>query len=263
VFERAAKTGGGEVAAVAHLRVGEAMLGRENLARGQAVFRQAYAIPGVAGSLAGIYLADLHQRSGNQAAAVRVLNEVIEAGHEQSAPIARFRLGGLLMAQGDSEGAEAQYRAGFESGHPEAAPSCAANLGALLIQRQEMQEAITLLQFAINSNHPDAAPKAAATLGMLMAGAGQRDHAIGLLNLAATRGDKETAAAAAIRLAGVLVDDGQVREARQVLQATVNMKHERWSPRAQEALQALDEGAAARRRTALRGRTAQRKPKTR
>lgn len=254
VFERAAKVATGEARGLANLRIGEVMIQRKNSARASAALRAAHAEPGPAGALAGIYLADLHEAARNRDAARKVLEEVLASGVAEIAPVASFRLGMLHSATGDEEAAEAAYRAAVEADHSDATPRASVNLGAMLLRRKQGDEAIGLLQSALNSNHPEAAPSAAAILAGILAGGGQREQAMSLYQFAAQRGGKDVSAAAAVRLGTLLADEGRVRDAKEVLEAAVNMKHETWSPRAQQALDLVEQESAGRRRGALRSR---------
>ena len=56
----------------------------------------------------------------------------IDSGHPDEAPKAEVRLGALLEAQGDLEGAAAAYQLAIDSGHREQSPRAALLLGALL-----------------------------------------------------------------------------------------------------------------------------------
>jgi TolA-binding protein len=189
--------------------------------------------------MAAIILGVLSEEQGDMDGAKAAYHLAIDSNHPDKAPEAAIYLGLLLRDEGDPTGAKAAYNLAIDSSHPEHAPAAATDLGTLLEEQGDVDAAKAAYRLAIDSHHPDEAPAAAAYLGSFLAERGDVDAAKAAYRLAIDLYPARSARAALL-LGRLLEAEGDLRGALAAYQQVGNRGHPAVRAAAQRAVQRLD-----------------------
>lgn len=190
------------------------------------------------------------------------------AASSSIAGLARARVVGVLVGQGELDRAEELLRSLLADGDPLVRPVAQASLGEALIVRGQYQEAAELLEAAVGAAEPLGADGARLCLGVARLHLGQLDEGVAQLEQVVDAGHPEKAPAAMVVLGHWYAKAGRTEEAEQWLRRSAAGGHPVWARTGQvglacvladleqqeEALRLLTEAAASGQREAAPGR---------
>ena len=163
----------------------------------------------------------------------RVLQAAAHRRAESVHLLAQASLGGLLVNEGNLDGAQMLLEAALNSHNPEVEPLARTNLGLLLLRHGDVEAARVELDRVINGGNPDLAALARVTLGGVLLSSGDEAAAIELLNAAATSGSIDHGPRALCALGGLYADREDYQEAIYYFETAVETAHRDWAPYAQ------------------------------
>ncbi|MFD7826002.1 tetratricopeptide repeat protein [Kitasatospora sp. NPDC059803] len=166
-----------------------------------------------------------------------LLSEVVGAAASSSiAAIARTRVVGLLVGQGELDRAEELLRSVIEDGDPLARPVAQASLGELMILRGHHQVAADLLEQAINAAAPAAVDGPRLYLGLARLYLDQVGEGLALVQQVAGAGHPEKAPEATALLGFWFANAERHEEAEHWLRLSMAGDHPRWARTGQVGL---------------------------
>ncbi|MCX4750113.1 tetratricopeptide repeat protein [Kitasatospora sp. NBC_01287] len=169
-----------------------------------------------------------------------LLSEVVGAAASSSiAAIARTRVVGLLVGQGELDRAEELLRSVIEDGDPLARPVAQASLGELMIVRGRHQAAADLLEQAVSAATPVAVDGPRLYLGVARLHLDQVDEGLALVQQVAGAGHPEKAPEATALLGFWFANAGRHEEAEHWLRLSMAGDHSRWARTGQVGLACL------------------------
>ncbi|HEY5835642.1 tetratricopeptide repeat protein [Streptomyces sp.] len=198
--------------ALAALNLGGLLRGQGDAAAARSAYEQALAACTWADDPAGLRgmaahdLGALLDEQGETAAALIAFEVAVDSGHPIAAPRAAGRMGFLLSARGDTEGAMAALRLAAEA--QEAEPAAAARLQlAAMTEQTDPEQAVSLYRKTATCDIPRLVGLALTGLGRLLSGRGDVSGAEQAYRqgMEPGRADPASAADAALRL-GMLLE---------------------------------------------------------
>jgi tetratricopeptide (TPR) repeat protein len=222
------------------LGVGESAYRRNLLPIAERAFRRARdsGHPGVVPQ-ATVKLGRVLAAHGDDEGARAAWLQALDSHHVDAAPWAALHLGTLLARREDFEGARAAFQQAIDSHHADVAPKAAFNLGVLLARREDFEGARAAWLQAIDSHHADVTPRAANNLGFLLERRGDFEGARAAFQQAIDSHHEDVAPQAAFKLGLLLKRRGELEGARAAYQWAIDSQHEDVAPQAANNLGTL------------------------
>jgi len=160
----------------------------------------------------------------------RVLQAAAHRRAESVHLLAQVSLGGLLVNEGDLDGAQMLLEAALNSHNPEVEPLARTNLGLLLLRHGDLEAARVELERVVNGGNADLAALAMVTLAGVLLTSGDEAAAYELLEAAAASGSIDHAPRALCVLGGLYADRDDYPNAISYFEQAVETGHRDWAP---------------------------------